>query len=95
MAATLPARWLDGPVILGMSVYMPNTDGFAGPSERSGQEDRAATLYLDLLARVVTNTLFEPEPDANQEDEFRFVHSFIQHYMNGPAIFNAAACAPG
>jgi hypothetical protein len=43
-------------------------------------------LYLGLLKRVLTNTLFEEEPDTDQKDEFEFVHAFIRHYMKGPAV---------
>lgn len=46
----------------------------------------AAELYLDLLKKSLTNTLFESEPDTDDKDEFHFVHGFIQHYMNGPAV---------
>ncbi len=47
---------------------------------------QAITLYLDLLKKSLTNTLFQEEPDANQEDEFRFVSSFIEHYIKGDAV---------
>ncbi len=43
-------------------------------------------LYIGLLKRVLTNTLFAEEPDTDQKDEFEFVHKFIRHYMKGPAI---------
>ncbi len=46
----------------------------------------AIRLYLDLLKRSLTNTLFEAEPDADQENELRFVHGFIHHYINGSAV---------
>ncbi len=46
----------------------------------------AIRLYLDLLKRSLTNTLFETEPDADQENELRFVHGFIHHYINGSAV---------
>jgi hypothetical protein len=45
-----------------------------------------ANLYLDLLKRVLTNTLFDGEPETDQESELHFVQGFIQHYINGPAI---------
>ena len=35
---------------------------------------------------ISTNTLYAIEPDTNQENEMRFVHEFIQHYIKGPAI---------
>ena len=46
----------------------------------------ATDLYLELLKRVLTNTLFEGEPNTDQESELHFVQGFIQHYINGPAI---------
>lgn len=49
-------------------------------------DTRAIDLYLDLLKHVLTNTLFEREPDANQDNDFRYVDQFINHYINGPAI---------
>lgn len=45
-----------------------------------------ADLYIGLLKRVLTNTLFGEEPDADQKDEFGFVHKFIRHYISGQAI---------
>jgi hypothetical protein len=46
----------------------------------------AVGLYLDLLKKSLTNTLYVVEPDANQEDEGYFVDGFINHYINGPAV---------
>jgi len=46
----------------------------------------ALELYLDLLKKSLTNTLYAIEPDTNQENEMRFVNEFIQHYIKGPAI---------
>src|SRR5262249_5406173 len=43
--------------------------------------------YLDLLKRVLTNTLFAEEPGLRSADEeMDFVRDFIGHYINGPAI---------
>jgi len=48
----------------------------------------AFSLYLELLKRSLTNTLFETEPDANlaEEDAWRFVPEFKRHYMEGSAV---------
>jgi O-methyltransferase len=46
----------------------------------------AIRLYLDLLKRVLTNSLFETEPDPDEENELRFVHGFIRSYINSPAV---------
>jgi hypothetical protein len=45
-----------------------------------------AELYLSLLKRVLTNTLFDREPDADEPEEHRFIPEFIDHYIKGPAI---------
>lgn len=49
-------------------------------------DTNAVGLYLDLLKKSLTNTLYVAQPDTNQVDEMRFVHSFIQHYIKGPAV---------
>jgi hypothetical protein len=46
----------------------------------------AVRLYLDLLKKSLTATLYQIEPDASQEDEHRFVSEFMQHYIEGPAV---------
>jgi hypothetical protein len=46
----------------------------------------AINLYLDLLKKSLTNTLYAVEPDMNEELEMRFVHRFIEHYIKGPAV---------
>ena len=42
-------------------------------------------LYIDLLKKVLTNTLFSVEPDVDEEAH-RFVVQFAQHYIQSPAI---------
>lgn len=42
-------------------------------------------LYLDLLKRTLTNTLFLDEPDPEQSPA-QFWTGFIGHYIQGPAI---------
>ena len=49
-------------------------------------EPPSLSLYLDLLKRSLTNTLFEVEPDADAELEARYVADFTRHYIKGPAI---------
>ena len=46
----------------------------------------AADLYLDLLKRSLTNSLFSVEPDANKKDELKFITGFIDHYIKAPAV---------
>ena len=43
------------------------------------------SLYLNLLKRSLTNTLFDLEPDID-DDEFRFVRDRANHYVKGAAI---------
>jgi hypothetical protein len=45
-----------------------------------------ATLYLDLLKRVLTGTLFRVEPDADAPGQMAFVRDFISHYIEGEAV---------
>jgi O-methyltransferase len=44
------------------------------------------SLYLGLLKRSLTNTLYAIEPDTDQESQGQFVHEFIQHYIKGTAV---------
>jgi hypothetical protein len=46
----------------------------------------AVDLYLDLLKRSLTNTLFAGEPDSADENQSRFVARFIRHYVNSAAV---------
>src|ERR1700683_5056206 len=43
------------------------------------------TLYLDLLKRLLTNTIFSNEPDID-DDEFRFTIMRVEHYVNSSAV---------
>ena len=44
-----------------------------------------ADLYLDLLRRSLTNTIFDIEPDID-DDEFRFTMQRVSHYVNTNAV---------
>jgi hypothetical protein len=46
----------------------------------------AADLYLDLLKRSLTNSLFSEEPDSENKDDIRFVQGMISHYFQAPAV---------
>ncbi len=46
----------------------------------------SAELYLDLLKRSLTNTLFSIEPDASEGSTPRYVEAAITHYQQGPAV---------
>jgi Macrocin-O-methyltransferase (TylF) len=45
----------------------------------------ATDLYLDLLKRSLTNTIFATEPDID-DDEFRFTMHRVTHYVNSDAV---------
>ena len=42
-------------------------------------------LYLDLLKRSLTNTIFGTEPDID-DDEFRYTMAFTDHYVESAAV---------
>jgi hypothetical protein len=44
-----------------------------------------AALYLDLLKRSLTNTIFATEPDID-DDEFRFTLLRAEHYVRSSAV---------
>ncbi len=44
-----------------------------------------AELYLDLLKRSLTNTIFGTEPDID-DDEFRFTMHRVEHYVKSYAV---------
>lgn len=46
----------------------------------------AAELYLKLLKKSLTNTLFEEEPDADNPNQTSYVSAFISHYIRGVAL---------
>src|SRR3984893_1798191 len=47
--------------------------------------DAPSDLYLDLLKRSITNTVFEQEPDIDDE-EFRFTLKRVEHYVDTGAV---------
>ena len=50
------------------------------------RQNIALDLYLDLLKRSLTATLYEAEPDVENESEIAFLRDFISHYIKGPAV---------
>jgi len=70
-----------------MAGQFDETSGGAGDSlSDKFPDDRQLRLYLDLLKRSLTNTIHQPEPDADDERQLRYVTKFIGHYMQGPAV---------
>ena len=47
--------------------------------------DTPADMYLDLLKRSLTNTIFQSEPDID-DDEFRYTMNCAAHYVNSDAV---------
>ena len=43
-------------------------------------------LYLELLKKVLSGTLFGPEPDVNEPNRSVYVASFFDHYIKGHAV---------
>jgi hypothetical protein len=56
------------------------------PVLTAGDTTDAVGLYLDLLKRSLTNTLFADEPNADDALEARYVAGFVSHYIKGPAV---------
>jgi hypothetical protein len=54
--------------------------------QSNGAFSLPARLYLDLLKRSLTNTLFHAEPDASEGSTPRYVAAAIEHYQQGPAV---------
>ncbi len=50
-----------------------------------GYDNMVADLYLDLLKRSLTNTIFAIEPDID-DDEFRFTMKRVKHYVDAGAL---------
>jgi hypothetical protein len=46
----------------------------------------ALDLYLSLLKKSLTATLYEAEPDAENESQVTFWRDFMKHYIKGPAV---------
>lgn len=46
----------------------------------------AQHLYLDLLKKILTNTLVSPEPDADSDNASAYVMDFTRHYIRGAAF---------
>jgi hypothetical protein len=46
----------------------------------------SSELYLSLLKRSLTNTVFGVEPDASEGSTPRYVEAAITHYQQGPAV---------
>lgn len=48
------------------------------------KRDTAVDLYLNLLKKALTNTVYSAEP--GEESEATFVRGFIDHYIQGSAV---------
>lgn len=45
-----------------------------------------AELYLDLLKKSLTATLYASEPDHDQSSQAKFLKGFVAHYIHGSAL---------
>jgi Macrocin-O-methyltransferase (TylF) len=43
-------------------------------------------LYLDLLKKTLTGTLYGAEPNVDDPEVEQFIEGFLTHYIRGPAI---------
>lgn len=50
------------------------------------EPDKIEERYLDLLKGVITDTIWRTELDFDEIDKDRFVATFIERYIDGPAI---------
>jgi macrocin-O-methyltransferase TylF-like protien len=48
--------------------------------------ERSMELYVDLLKRSLTNTIFRDEPDVNRDETARYVAAAIIHYQKSSAV---------
>src|ERR1700728_647807 len=55
------------------------------PIRSSVKMSTPADLYLDLLKRSLSNTIFDSEPEID-DDEFRFTMLRAQHYVDSDAV---------
>ncbi|MDE8343837.1 MAG: macrocin O-methyltransferase [Acidocella sp.] len=52
----------------------------------SSDTSAGAQLYFDLLKKSLTNTLYGHEPDADDQNQARFLQGFVTHYIKGAAV---------
>jgi len=50
------------------------------------EQNAAIDLYLDLLKRSLTATVYDEEPNHDSEDVRSFVAGFVLHYIRGNAV---------
>jgi hypothetical protein len=82
--ATVSQPHADGAIFIDFSIDVMQACALLASNQMNGY-----ALYLDLLKRSLTNTLFEAEP--NVEDD-RFILDFARHYINGSAITMIPRC---
>ncbi len=54
--------------------------------------DRCRELYLELLKKSLSGTLFAKEPDADSGNPTAYAAGFVRHYINGSAVTMLPAC---
>ena len=63
-------------------------DGLANAPDWHGNHEtisNSRNLYLNLLKRVLTDTVFAVEPNAD-DDGMEYLQGFINHYIRGRAL---------
>lgn len=49
-------------------------------------------LYLDLLKKSLSDTLFESEPNADHPNQALYISGFVNHYIKGRAVTMLPLC---
>ena len=55
-------------------------------------DHRCRDLYLELLKRSLSGTLFAQEPDADSSNLTTYAARFVKHYINGSAVTMLPQC---
>ena len=59
---------------------------------RANDSEVCRDLYLELLKKSLTGTLFAPEPDADTSNPSAFAFGMFKHYIKGGAISMLPLC---
>jgi hypothetical protein len=73
-------------VVNGANAWRTRTEAKTGELVRTMPSQTAIDLYLELLIRSLTATLYDREPNHDSADAKSFVLAFTKHYFHGPAV---------
>lgn len=63
-----------------------------GPVASTIHKGDCRDLYLELLKRSLTDTLFDLEPNADHPNPAIYIAGFVDHYINGRAVTMLPVC---